>query len=1156
MAHYKNNDDQMALWAFRLCICLLGLTVGHSVFAAVSELHDNPNGIPIDDDFVTNDTLAADQKLVVILDDSGSMEEPAEGGSGSRWNFVTNFFKDVFVNIKDTQIAMAGLNSYTQFGGQQYISPGPVDGASLDNLSQPSPELSSAWAAAMANGPQGGTPTRGAMKMAGDFLMFSPGSSSRFMLPGAVPCWNEFDYTSNADQAACSSHGLWIITDGEYRSPRAKGPATIDNPILSGLRSKALNLEGFQQAGETDDGAFPSGRETNGKDWEPQPGIDEVMMRDVAAHLVEKAQAGNFKLKVSFINVGTYSSALSIGTPSTVPDLQMLDAICLARQGKSLSTNTEYSPSYTGGALCDLQDANSWQWLPTNAREGAATYAWGSGATSVINFLGESLQSIKTDYDDGNTKIVQKAGIGLDMAYSMALFERAGMLDAMFVQNSGELNLKKGDLIKNLKIDEPLRFSPAGPALDGTENSASTALFQPLFQGNVGDIYRFELTEDLNLSEAFEGITTLSWFAQAAEEIPVSTAPETAPPETTPAPDREVVAVSDEKPDGFELDENNEADVDSWYEDPPGSPPVSKKRRNKHLKGLDVDDELVDRQEEEPPVAGPAPPPEPAPLPKYNDPYTSTNRLIGDIINSKPIVVGQPFFRSRRSSKAAYSGAPSYAAFKLAQSGRPSTLYVGANDGQLYAFNADTMEHRFSFIPSHNLLLDEDEGTGTEFHVVQGRQRVADLHKFGIDLSPVVNDVVLGGAWRTILVGGLRSGGAGYFALDVTDPTGFGPNSVLWEFGRHTDTSLENSLGLSYSLPKIVRTQPGWRVVFGNGVNSVGGKGSLFVVDVAGGSSGKPEGFKEVPIPAADITGNGIVSVTPVDVDADDIIDFFYAGDMHGNIYRVDARGSDPASWPSYKVFENNLGHDHAVANNIMVTRVPRAKGGGLMVVFATGHNFNKAALADTSIKHVIGFWDEDLDSNNPRMVTVGDLQTQTLGAMTVGGVEGRGFSDATAPEPSYDGSQFGWIVPLGSGTGERAMDMALHQGKVLVLSVEFSNVPATPAGTEACKLASPVGYLSVFDARNGGAGLDFHSFGVRKSDSDGNNSDDEVENDPEAPTVFSSAKIKDAPSKFAVNREGVAYVQDINGNLSQYKVDIVSDEYYRQRLSWQRVRR
>ena len=34
-------------------------------------------------------------------------------------------------------------------------------------------------------------------------------------------------------------------------------------------------------------------------------------------------------------------------------------------------------------------------------------------------------------------------------------------------------------------------------------------------------------------------------------------------------------------------------------------------------------------------------------------------------------------------------------------------------------------------------------------------------------------------SWKTILVGGLNSGGKGYYALDVTDPAA---PKVLWEF--------------------------------------------------------------------------------------------------------------------------------------------------------------------------------------------------------------------------------------------------------------------------------------------------------------------------------------------------------------------------------------
>src|SRR5262249_47481255 len=74
-----------------------------------------------------------------------------------------------------------------------------------------------------------------------------------------------------------------------------------------------------------------------------------------------------------------------------------------------------------------------------------------------------------------------------------------------------------------------------------------------------------------------------------------------------------------------------------------------------------------------------------------------------------------------------------------------------------------------------------------------------------VDDSPLVQDVFINGQWRTILIGGLRLGGRGIYALDVTDPSaaseGSAAGKFLWEFssGQAAD------LGYRYASTHIAR---------------------------------------------------------------------------------------------------------------------------------------------------------------------------------------------------------------------------------------------------------------------------------------------------------------------------------------------------------------
>ena len=120
-------------------------------------------------------------------------------------------------------------------------------------------------------------------------------------------------------------------------------------------------------------------------------------------------------------------------------------------------------------------------------------------------------------------------------------------------------------------------------------------------------------------------------------------------------------------------------------------------------------------------------------------------------------------------------------------------VYIGANDGMLHGFNAETGAEVFAYVPS---AVFSKLNALTEL-------TYPNQHQFYVDASPTVRDVQFSdGSWHTVLVSGLRGGGTSYFALDVTDPTALtetnAANVVLWEF---TDADL----GLTFNQPSLVR---------------------------------------------------------------------------------------------------------------------------------------------------------------------------------------------------------------------------------------------------------------------------------------------------------------------------------------------------------------
>ncbi|HPB49954.1 MAG TPA: PilC/PilY family type IV pilus protein [Myxococcota bacterium] len=129
---------------------------------------------------------------------------------------------------------------------------------------------------------------------------------------------------------------------------------------------------------------------------------------------------------------------------------------------------------------------------------------------------------------------------------------------------------------------------------------------------------------------------------------------------------------------------------------------------------------------------------------------------------------------------------PSFAAYKASIASRPHMLYTCTHDGMLHAFRTDRPsgssepdswgKELWAYIPGHQLDV---------------LRTVPELGETALDGAPVLADIVLSrtftsrateneDSWKSVLLFGDRAGGAGYTALDVTDPTD-GNWSVLWE---------------------------------------------------------------------------------------------------------------------------------------------------------------------------------------------------------------------------------------------------------------------------------------------------------------------------------------------------------------------------------------
>jgi len=339
-------------------------------------------------------------------------------------------------------------------------------------------------------------------------------------------------------------------------------------------------------------------------------------------------------------------------------------------------------------------------------------------------------------------------------------------------------------------------------------------------------------------------------------------------------------------------------------------------------------------------------------------------KKLGDIISSSPTFVGEPSSLLPDGLEAA-----KYSLFAAANKNRRKMIYVGANDGMLHGFDAADGSERFAYIPG-SLVTKLNQLTSTDY---------IKQHAHFIDGSPQTFDIYKGG-WKTVLSSGAGAGGQLVFALDVTNPDAFGVTKALWDFTDANDADMGYTMGDV----KFARMNNGqWVVIFGNGFNnteadgsvSATGNGAIYVVDAYTGALVKK--FDTKIGTADDPTGvtrpNGIAEVTAVDLDGDLDVDFLYAGDLFGNLWKVDVSSSSTSSWDfAYKsgsdpkafyTAKDAAGKVQPITSGVSVKRHP-INGKQTLVLFGTGQYFEVGddTVGPTSqMQSFYSIWDDNI---------------------------------------------------------------------------------------------------------------------------------------------------------------------------------------------------
>ncbi len=414
--------------------------------------------------------------------------------------------------------------------------------------------------------------------------------------------------------------------------------------------------------------------------------------------------------------------------------------------------------------------------------------------------------------------------------------------------------------------------------------------------------------------------------------------------------------------------------------------------------------------------------------------FRSRSVLLGDIVNSDPAFVGSEDDYGFQ----VFSGAEgnSYRTFLKSKASWPSMLVVGANDGMLHGFNAETGRELFAYIP-------------VSVYPELAKLASADYeHRYYVDGSPRVSDAYIGGGWKTVAVGSTGAGGRSVFAIDVSNPNSISQRNFLWEFATTNDD--EHKLGVAMSEPTIIRVDADdrWVAIFGNGYDS-GDTVKLMLVDLETGE------LIEAIDTEVSGDGNGLASPVPVDVDNDRITDFVYAGDLKGNLWKFDLRGNSSSNWDvAFKsgstpeplfTARDSSGQPQPIT---MRPTVGNHEDGGYYVYFGTGKFFETgdAVVGDNPQKQdFYGIRDLDVQVQRADLL-VQDIIYEDFG-VTKDGKDTK-FSVRLVTANGADAAPAqGWRLPLeppsNTAEGERAVSRPiLRNGRVIFTTlIPTSNV-------------------------------------------------------------------------------------------------------------------
>ena len=277
-----------------------------------------------------------------------------------------------------------------------------------------------------------------------------------------------------------------------------------------------------------------------------------------------------------------------------------------------------------------------------------------------------------------------------------------------------------------------------------------------------------------------------------------------------------------------------------------------------------------------------------------------------------------------------------------------------------------------------------------------------------------------------------------------------------------------------------------WMVAFSNGHNSTEPDGNasftgdaiLFLLDVETGGKG-PTGLK---IKLSTETGtdedplalgrpNALSDIVAIDTNQDFMVDYIYAGDYFGNLWKFDVSDPDPNNWTVWRDSANKPvplfiarspnGDPQPITFAPVVAPHTRKK--GYLVYIGTGSYIRTDDVSDTTVQSIYGIWDRFETSINTldrshlleqSLLEINTVQFANANARGSTANVMRWYDGADNPTPGLNPPQYlGWRLDLlnnGAMEGERLFDNLDVTSNVLSFTTIIPSLDPCVSGGEA----------------------------------------------------------------------------------------------------------